>query len=92
MFNKKRKNLKCNHKWEARNCFIIEDKNGKATPRICLVCPKCNIAIHKRVYSTEELNRLEKEFFGDYLDIKKSIFNGDDLPQKKYKDLREAKY
>ena len=46
-----------------RNCFLIKDKNGKEIPRICCICNKCGTAVHRRVYSNEELKRLEQEFF-----------------------------
>jgi len=62
----------CKHKWVAHNCFMMKDKQDREVPRVCCVCIKCGIAVHKRVYSNDELQKLEQEFFErDYRDLKR---------------------
>ena len=48
----------CKHKWEARNPFIIK-RNEKEYPRMCYICKRCGVAVHKHIYSEEQLKRLD---------------------------------
>jgi cbb3-type cytochrome oxidase subunit 3 len=52
---------RCNHKWEQIKIPFTIDKNGYGFPRIAFVCKKCLIAIHKPIFSMEQLKRLEDE-------------------------------
>lgn len=48
----------CKHKWEARTPFVIK-KGDKEFPRMSYVCRRCNVAIHKPIYSADFLKEME---------------------------------
>ena len=53
--------MKPNEKeWEARTPFVIK-KGEKEFPRMSYVCRRCNVAIHKPIYSADFLKEMESE-------------------------------
>jgi len=51
---------KCKHVFVAHTPFIIKI-DDKEMARMSYVCKKCQIAMHKRIYSKEQLKKLEEE-------------------------------
>jgi hypothetical protein len=56
MFGRKKKIKLCQHRFKDIGYFVLDGKH----PRMFSVCRKCNIAVHRPIYTRKQLEEFEE--------------------------------